>query len=93
MARRTLTPVTVTERYPTHRSGQMQAWAAVSTERSEDGRPVWEYNRIEDKGTPWLARYVPTGESVLMPSLPKARAATADGSALACIKARRKEVA
>lgn len=87
MARRVLTPVTVTERYPTHRAARVQAWAAVS----KDG--LWTYNRIEDKGTPWLARYVPTGESVLMPSLPKARAATADGSALACIEARRKEVA
>lgn len=92
-SRRTLTPVVITERWLNPRTGKPEKWAAVSVERSEDGRPVWEYNRIEDEATSWWARYVPTGEGVLTSSLPKARASTASGAALALIEARRKEVA
>ena len=83
--RRVLTPVTITARYPTHSAGRTQA--AVS----DDG--LWKYDRIEITGTPWDTVYVPTGESAWFSSLPKARAATADGSALAQIEARRQEAA
>ena len=85
--RRTLTPVTITARYPSLRSGRLENWAA----KSDDG--LWKYDRVEDVGTPWEVTYLPTGEEFLSPSLPKARASTADGSALAYIEARRKEVA
>ena len=73
-----LTPVTITERHPSFRSGRMEAWAAVS----RDGD--WAYSRVEDDGTPWSVEYVPAGTDCgLFASLPKARRATADGSALA----------
>lgn len=87
MTRRVLTPVEVTERYPSFGTGRLETWAAVS----KDG--LWKYDRIEDTGTPWSVCYVPTNEYVIMSSLPKAQAATADGSALRLIIARRKEVA
>ena len=79
--RRTLTPVAITARFPSFRSGRMENWAA----ESRDG--VWKYERIEDTGTPWAVIHVPTGtEGDWYGSLPKARAATADGSALACVE-------
>jgi hypothetical protein len=75
-----MTPVTVTVRFPTLR-GRPENRAAVSN----DG--VWAYERTEDIGTPWLVTHQPTG--TVLPcwyaSLPKARRATADGSALAQI--------
>jgi len=42
--RRELTPADVTKRFPSFRSGRMEAWQA----ESRDG--VWRYGRIE----PWL---------------------------------------
>ena len=78
---RKLTPVTVTGRHPAFRSGRSEIWSAVST----DGD--YTYNRIEDTGTPWAVEHVPTGTDCgLFSSLPKARRATADGSALAAVK-------
>ena len=65
--RRVLTPVTITERYPTHSAGRTQAWAAVS----DDG--LWKYDRIEITGTPWDTVYVPTGESAWFSSQIEAR--------------------
>lgn len=74
------TPVTVTERWPNLR-GQMQTWAAEST----DG--VWTYQRLDIPGTPWEVTHKPTGRSYWIGSLPKARAATASGAALAYLDA------
>lgn len=88
MTRRTLTPVTITERYLNFAGTRRETWAAVS----KDGQ--WKYRRLEISGTPWEIEYVPTGEQGdWYSSLPRARASTADGSALAYIEARRKEVA
>jgi hypothetical protein len=80
--RRTLTAVTITSRYPAFRSGRVEAWSA----KSDDG--VWEYERIEITGTPWEVKHVPTGRIVphWYSSLPNARAATADGTALAALE-------
>jgi len=72
-----LTPVRITGRYPTGRSRRAQAWAAVSA----DGE--WAYRRTEEPGTPWEVRHQPTGTWCgFFPSLPAARRATADGTAL-----------
>lgn len=81
--RRTLTPVTVTSRYPSFRSGRVENWSAISA----DG--TWKYERQEISGTPWQVEHVPT-ETIgnWYGSLPAARAATADGSALADIERR-----
>lgn len=75
--RRVLTPVKTTAKYPSFRSGRVEAWAAISA----DGQ--WKYDRIEDTGTPWEVTHLPTGKPVptWYSSLPNARAATADGSA------------
>lgn len=81
-ARRDLTPVTVTEQYPSLRTGKVEVWAAVS----KDG--IWKYDRLEDTGTPWIVTHVPTGRQAWYPSLPKARKATADGTALAYLDSR-----
>jgi hypothetical protein len=47
--RTVLTPVTVTRRYPSFRSGRVENWQAVS------GDGVWRYDRLEIAGTPWMA--------------------------------------
>lgn len=76
--RRTLTPVEVTRRFPSFRTGRLETWQAVSA----DGQ--WRYDRVEVAGTPWALVHVPTG--VTDPgygTLGDARAATANGSALA----------
>lgn len=79
--RRVLTPVDVTSRYPSFRTGRMENWSAVS----RDG--VWKYSRVEISGTPWAVIHVPTGiEADWYGTLTAARAATADGSALACVE-------
>lgn len=79
--RRTLTPVTITSRYPSFSGRRVEAWSATS----KDG--VWTYERIEDTGTPWEATHVPTGiVSGWYGTLGAARAATADGSALAAVE-------
>ena len=78
--RRTLTPVTITARFPSFRSGRLENWSAVS----EDG--TWKYERLEISGTPWQVEYVPSGTiGHWYGSLDKARAATANGSALAWV--------
>jgi hypothetical protein len=79
---RVLTPVTATAAYRTGRSGRREAWGAVSA----DG--VWSYERLEVATTPWEITHVPTGRVVPLwySSLPNARAATADGTALAEIE-------
>jgi hypothetical protein len=75
--RRTLTPVTVTARFPSFRSGRLEDWSAVSA----DG--AWKYERLEVAGTPWQVEHAPTGTlGDWYGSLSAARAATADGSAL-----------
>lgn len=79
--RRILTPVTVTRRLPSFRSGRIENWAAVSA----DG--VWKYERLELAGTPWQVEHAPTG--ILGDwhgTLTAARAATADGSALGAVE-------
>lgn len=79
--RRTLTPVTVTRRYPSFPSGRVENWEAVS----DDG--LWAYLRQEISGTPWSVQHVPSGiETDWYGSLPAAREATADGSALASVE-------
>ena len=79
--RRTLTPVTITARFPSFRTGRLETWSA----KSQDG--VWTYERIEDTGSPWEATHVPTGIATdWYGTLSAARAATADGSALACVE-------
>ena len=81
--RRELTPVDITERYRSFRSGRLENWSA----RSLDG--IWAYRRLEMSGTPWSVEHLPTGtEGNWYGSLPAARAATADGSALADIERR-----
>lgn len=77
MAARSMSEVTVTERTLNARTRSMEIWEAVSA----DG--VWLYLRTEEAGTPWTVTHVPTGRWTLYGSLPKARRATADGSALA----------
>jgi hypothetical protein len=83
--RRTLTPVDVTRRFLSRRSGLMEDWQAVS----DDG--VWRFDRLEVAGSPWMAVYLPTEtEGDWYGSLDAAREATADGSALLfvhCIQA------
>lgn len=79
--RRTLTPVTVTSRFPSFNGGRVEAWSAVST----DG--LWKYERIEDTGTPWEPTHVPTGiRTDWYGTLGAARAATASGEAMACVE-------
>lgn len=81
---RPMTPVVITERHPAFRTGRTEIWAAVS----KDGD--WIYNRIEEGGTPWAVEHVPTSTDCgLFSSLPKARRATADRSALPVIATRR----
>lgn len=76
------TPVRITRRHPSIRTGRLEAWEAVSV----DGD--YTYVRIEDTGTPWAVEHVPTRTDCgLWPSLPKARRATAGGSALAAARA------
>jgi hypothetical protein len=78
---RTLTPATVTARYPAFRSGRVENWAA----RSDDG--TWAYERLEQAGTPWEVTHLPTGTAgPWYGTLPAARAGTADGSALAYVE-------
>ncbi len=79
--RRTLTPVDVTHRYRSFRTGRLENWGAMSA----DG--VWHYRRLEMTGTPWSVEHMPTGiEGNWYGSLPAARAATADGTALAAVE-------
>lgn len=79
--RRTLTPADVTRRYRSFRAGRLENWAAVS----RDG--VWKYERSEISGTPWAVIHVPSGiEADWYGTLTAARAATADGSALAAVE-------
>ena len=78
---RELTPADVTRSYPAFRSGKPQAWQAAS----RDG--IWRYDRLEIAGTPWVAVHLPTGtEGDWYGTLTVARAATADGSALAYVE-------
>jgi hypothetical protein len=44
--RRALTPVTITERHPTHRAGRIQAWAAVS---DDDARTQRRMARLPER--------------------------------------------
>lgn len=77
--RRILTPVDITARYPSFRTGRQESWAAVS----RDGE--WRYERLEITGTPWAVIYTGTGDEVegdWYGTLAGARAATADGSAM-----------
>lgn len=79
--RRELTPATVTKRFPAFRSGRAEAWEAVS----DDG--TWCYSRLEISGTPWEVRHLPTGIAARWyGTLTAARAATADGSAVADVE-------
>jgi hypothetical protein len=79
--RRTLTPVDITSRFPSFRSGRLETWSA----KSRDG--LWAYERIEDTGTPWEITHVPSGLCTdWYGTLSAARAATANGSALADIE-------
>ena len=81
--RRELTPADVTQRFPSFSGRRVEAWQAVS----RDG--VWRYDRLEIAGTPWMAVHLPTGtEGDWYGTLTAARAATADGSALASVERR-----
>lgn len=81
MPRRTLTPVDITARYPSFRGRRVENWSAVS----RDG--VWKYERLEISGTPWEVEHVPSGlAGDWYGTLTNARAATADGSALAFVE-------
>jgi hypothetical protein len=78
---RELTPADVTRRFPSFRSGRMEAWAA----ESRDG--IWRYARLEITGTPWVAVHLPTEtEGDWYGTLTAARAATANGAALAYVE-------
>jgi hypothetical protein len=79
--RRTLTAVDITRRHPSFRTGRTENWGAVS----RDGE--WRYERLEISGTPWAVVHAPTGtEGDWYGTLTAARAATADGSALAAVE-------
>jgi hypothetical protein len=79
--RRELTPVDITARFPSFNGRRLETWSAAS----RDG--IWKYERIEDTGTPWAVIHVPTNtEGDWYGSLPKARAATASGEALAYVE-------
>jgi hypothetical protein len=80
--RRTLTPVDVTARYPSLRSGRLEAWSAVS----DDG--VWKYERLEEIRTPWSIQHVPSGIEVgtWAGTLSEAREMTANGTAQADVE-------
>ena len=79
--RRALTKVTIASRFPSFNGRRVEAWSATS----DDG--LWTFERIEDVGTPWEATHVPTGIATdWYGTLSAARAATADGSALACVE-------
>jgi hypothetical protein len=80
--RRTLTPVTGITRYPSLRSGRLEAWSAVSA----DG--VWKFERLETVRTPWSVTHVPSGIEVgsWAGTLSEAREMTANGSALADVE-------
>lgn len=81
--RRELTPADVTKRFPSFRTGRLEAWQA----ESRDG--VWRYGRLEITGTPWMTVHLPTGtEGDWYGTLTAAREATANGSALAGIERR-----
>lgn len=78
--RRPLTPVTITARFPSFRSGRVENWSAVSA----DG--TWKYERLEISGTPWVVIHLGAQvEGDWYGTLTAARAATADGTALAYI--------
>jgi hypothetical protein len=83
--RRILTPVTITERYRSTRTGKLEIWAA----KSDDG--LWFYKREESAGTPWVVEHIPTGGWLYSGTLSAGRAATADGSALRVIEAQKAE--
>lgn len=75
--RRVLTPVDITARFPSFRSGRLENWSA----KSRDG--VWTFERLEISGTPWSVKHVPSGiEGNWHGTLTAAREATANGSAL-----------
>lgn len=80
--RRTLTPVTVTARYPSLRSGRPEDWSAVS----DDG--VWAFERLEETKTPWSIVHAPSGIEVgcWAGTLSEAREMTANGDALADVE-------
>lgn len=79
--RRTLTPVTITSRYPSFNGRRVETWSAVSA----DG--TWKYERLEIAGTPWSVLHVPSGiEGNWHGTLTAAREATASGAALAYVE-------
>ena len=81
MTRRALIPVTVTERYPSPRTGRMEDWAA----RSADG--AWLISRLEEPGTPWAIEHLSCERIVMLAgSLTKARRAISDGTAMAALE-------
>ena len=78
--RRTLTPVTVTKRFRSFRSGRLETGKAAPV-------TACGYDRMEISGTPWDASHLPAGiAGGLYGTLSAARAATADGSALAYVE-------
>lgn len=52
--RRTLTPVTITARFPSFRSGTLENWGA----QTKDG--IWDFEREEDVRTDWLIYHRPS---------------------------------
>lgn len=80
-ARRVLTPVDITARFRSFSSGRLENWGA----RSRDGE--WAYARLEISGTPWEVTHVSSGaDAGWYGSLTAARAATADGTAMAAVE-------
>jgi len=73
VTRRQLTPINITARHRSTRTGKPEIWAA----RSRDGR--WTYDREETTGTPWIVQHRETGEERWFGTLGAARAATANG--------------
>jgi hypothetical protein len=79
--RRILTPVDITARFPSFRSGRLENWSA----KSRDG--VWTFERLEISGSPWEPTHVPTGVAAdWYGTLTAAREATANGVALASVE-------
>jgi len=52
--RRELTPVTITARFPSFRTGRLETWGA----QTKDG--IWDFEREEDTRTDWLVYHRPS---------------------------------
>lgn len=84
MTNAAMTPVEITDRAHTLRSGGPSRTREVWEARSTDG--TWTYVRTDEPGTPWTVTHEPTGLWYMFGSLPKARRFTARPDALAFLE-------